>query len=170
MTINATVGSADANSYGTLAEANAYFAVRQSANWDGSDAHKEMALIKAAQFLDNVYRGRWLGQKATQIQALAWPRGWVVDVDGYGLSAETIPKEVKYAQFEAAYLIANGTPLETTIDRAIKSEQIGPMAVTYMDGATLQAQYPQVTNWLNGLVKGGSSVNGSFGNARVTRS
>ena len=169
MSLDVTIGGTASNSYGTLAEADAYFAARQSANWDGSDSHKEMALIKATQFLDNVYRGRWVGQRLTRNQALAWPRAWVIDVDGFDVASDAIPKQVKYAQFEAAYLIANGTSLETTIDRAAKSEQIGPLGVTYMDGATLQAQYPQVTNWLNGLVKGGSSVNGSFGNARVMR-
>jgi len=170
MALITTIGGPDSNSYGTLAEADAYFAARVQNNWDGSDSHKEMALIRAAQYLDNSYRGRWKGQRVFLEQALAWPRAWITDSDGYDVSSAAIPRQIKYAQFEAAYLIANGTILETTIDRAVKREQVGQLSVEYMDGASAIAQYPQITGWLTDLVTGGTSVGGSFGNARVVRS
>ena len=168
MALDATVGSASADSYGTLAEAEAYFAARDGA-WAGEDTAKEMALRKAASFLDNAYRGKWKGQKATGLQALAWPRGWVVDSDGYAVAADEIPVAIKNAQFEAAKLIASGTALETTIGRAVKSEKVGSLAVVYMDSAAMQEQHPQVTNWLSDLVTGNATFGASVGTGRVVR-
>lgn len=170
MTLNATFGSASANSYGTVVEADAYWTDRQAGAWGASTAEKEYALIKAAQFLDNVYRGKWKGYKVNSTQALAWPRTDVTDTEGYDVSALSIPARLKYAQFEAAKLIASGTELEVTIDRAVKREQVGSLSVEYMDGATLQARYPQITNWLSDFVVGGSAVNASFGNSQIVRS
>lgn len=169
MALDATVGGTAADTYGTIAEADAYFTARQSAAWGASDTVKEYALRKAATFLDNVYRGRWKGQKVDSTQARAWPRGWVTDADGFGVPSDSIPAQIKYAQFEAAKLIAAGTEMETTIERATKREKVGSLEVEYMDGATLQARYPQVTNWLSELVVGGSAVNASFGNSQIVR-
>lgn len=169
MALDATIGGANADSYGTLAEADAYFAARETGNWDGSDSNKEMALRKATDWLDLVYVGKWKGVKATSTQARAWPRYSVIDADGYSIDSETIPRNLKYAQFEAAKLIAGGTEMQTTINRAVKSEEIGEISVEYMDGATLTAMYPQVTNWLNDLVIGGSSQGGSSGSNQIVR-
>ena len=169
MALDATIGGTASDTYGTLAESNTYFDAREASGWDGTDAVKEMALRKSATFLDNVYRGKWKGLRVNRDQARAWPRSYAIDSDGYSVESDVIPPELKYAQFEAAKLIAAGTSLETTLDRAVKSETVGPLSVTYMDGASLQAQYPQVTNWLSDLVTGGSGVNSSFGNGRIVR-
>ena len=169
MALDATIGGTSADTYGTLAEADAYFADRQADAWGASDTVKEMALRKAATYLDNVGRGKWKGIRVSRDQAMAWPRSYAIDSDGYSYEADTIPVVLKYAQFEAAKIIAGGTELETTIERSVKSEQVGPLAVTYMDGAALQAQYPQVANWLSDLVNGGFGNNGSWGGGRIVR-
>jgi hypothetical protein len=169
MALDATVGGASADTYGTLTEANTYWTARQSAAWGSSDAVKEYALRKAAQFLDNVYRGKWKGQKVDSAQALAWPRGWVTDAEGFGVPSDSIPQQVKNAQFEAAKIIAGGTELEATIERAVKREQVGALMVEYMDGASLKAQYPQVTGWISDLVIGGSGVGSSYGSSAIVR-
>lgn len=169
MALDATIGGASADTYGTLAEADAYFAARQTGNWDGSDASKEMALRRAATYLDNVYRGAWKGTKATSTQIRAWPRVNVVDVDGYGILGAVIPTELKYAQFEAANLIAGGTDLEGTVGRATKSETVGPLSVTYMDGASARDQYVAVHNYLRGLTIGTPATGGGFGSGAVVR-
>ena len=169
MALNATIGGTASDTYGTLAEADAYFAARETGNWDGADSHKEMALRKAATFLDNVYRGKWKGQKVSSTQARAWPRSWVEDSEGYSVDGNAIPQQVKNAQFEAAKIIAGGTELETTIKRATKREQVGSLMVEYMDGAALKEQYPQITNWLSDLVTGGPSTGASFGSSAIVR-
>ena len=53
-TLDATIGGPNANSYVTLAQADAYFAGdARSQDWSNhSDAYKEAALIQATQWLD----------------------------------------------------------------------------------------------------------------------
>ena len=169
MALDATVGGTAADTYGTIAEANVYFAGRQSAAWAVDDTAKELALRAAATYLDNAYRGRWKGQRAKELQARAWPRYDAVDADGYVISWTAIPANLKYAQFEAAKLIAAGTVLEATLPRAVKSERIGSIAVEYSDGAAQTARYPQITNYLSDLIIGGASVGGSIGSVALVR-
>ena len=170
MALDATVGGTSSDTYGTLAEATAYFEARgEAASWTGTDAVKEAALRKGATYLDNLYRSKWKGLRVNRDQARAWPRSYAIDSDGYSVIADTIPAEVKNAQFEAAKLVISGVTLEATIDRAVKSERIGELAVEYMDGASLEAQYPQITNWLRDLVNGSAGISASVGNGRIVR-
>ena len=154
MALIATVGGSTSDTYGTLAEANAYFASRQSTGWTGSDTDKEMALRKAASYLDNKFRTRWKGVKVSLLQSLAWPRAGVKDSDGYLLPVDSIPQRVKNAQFEAANIILGGTELEATINPPVKTEKVGPIEVVYAAGASPVPTYPQINNWLSDLVTG----------------
>jgi len=45
MALDATIGGVSADTYGTLAEANAYFEARETGNWDGSDVHLSLIHI-----------------------------------------------------------------------------------------------------------------------------
>ena len=72
VTIDATAGGADANSYITLAQADAYVEAMINSTdvskWDtGTDDNRNRALAAAAQRLD---RERFLGARATDTQAL----------------------------------------------------------------------------------------------------
>lgn len=168
MALVATIGGEFSDTYGTLAEAGDYFLARDGA-WEGTDEAKEMALRKAATYLDNAYKGRWKGYRVSATQARAWPRSGVIDTDGFSVASDAIPGALKNAQFEAAKLIASGVALETTIERAVKSEKVGSLAVVYSDGASLVAQYPQVTNWLADLVTGSATKGAAFGSVPVVR-
>lgn len=170
MALDATIGGSSADTYGSIVEADAYWDARQATDWGGDDATaKEYALRKAAAYLDGAYRGKWKGQRVNRDQSLAWPRAYAIDSDGYSFESDTIPQALKNAQFEAAKIILGGTELADTIDRAVKMEKIGSLAVEYSDGATVQAQYPQITYWLSDLVSGGASVNGTIGNGSIVR-
>ena len=169
MALDATVGGIASDTYGTLAESNAYFEARGITSWHGTDESKEQDLRKAATYLDNIYRGRWKGQRSNRDQARAWPRSYAIDSDGYSYQADEIPVSLKNAQFELAYLYHSGINPLNTIERAVKSETIGELSVTYMDAASLQDQYPQVTSWLSDLVNGSTGVNASVGSGAVVR-
>jgi hypothetical protein len=98
MAIIVTAGAANANSYGTLAEADAYFANHPDYDsWDESP-NQEEALIWAAMRLDEY---DFIGSVATTTQALKWPR---ISDDIFDIVwADTeIPLRLKYAQFELA--------------------------------------------------------------------
>ena len=97
MALDNTAGSPTTDSYVSLADANAYHLAHGGAAWDGpsvTDETKEAALRSAVRYLDNTYRGRWKGLRATATQSLAWPRRDVVDEDGFAIAASVIPKGI----------------------------------------------------------------------------
>ena len=85
ISINATVGSASANSYITLADAQAivdgFVEDADVTAWASATTdQKNRALFTATQRLD---RERFLGARATDTQALQWPRTGVRKPDTY---------------------------------------------------------------------------------------
>jgi len=102
MALVATAGASDANSYATLAEAEAYILTRlHTTNWDGAfDDEREAALIWATSLLDRLCS--WYGDKKTDAQALRWPRYLIYDQDGDKVSSESIPQFLKDAVSEFA--------------------------------------------------------------------
>jgi hypothetical protein len=97
-------GSATAESYISLANADLYFAAHGSpAEWTGlTDAAKESALRYAAAWMDEHYR--WLGviSYPSTPQKLDWPRAGVVDNEGRVIASDSIPQAIKDLQCEAA--------------------------------------------------------------------
>lgn len=105
MALNATPYSQSANSYATLAEADAYHETRlHNTNWSSaSDVVKEAALIWAARLLD---QESWKGYRETEAQAMRWPRYGIYDSDNYLLTG--VPRMLKEAQSELAFLLIQG--------------------------------------------------------------
>lgn len=164
MAIDVTAKSATAVAYDTAANADAYFDARGITAWTGTDTAKEQALIKGADYLERRYAGRWLGVKTTQAQALAWPRGWLNDLDGYPVDADTIPENIKRANFEAALLILGGTDLEPVLTRgnAVTKKRVkaGPVETEteYLAGASARDIVTKIDGLLTGFVSGSNSV------------
>jgi hypothetical protein len=103
MALNTTPGDIAADSYATLAEADAYHTARGNGTWTGPNAAKEAALIRATQWLDGRYNVRWPGTRwKLREQALDWPRYDAVDRDGTLIDGDTVPPEVIKATCEAA--------------------------------------------------------------------
>lgn len=120
MALDATIGGASADTYATLAEFQTY---AFNMGWTVTGAAPniaEAALRRARLYLDASYS--WVGVKATQSQALQWPRSTSILVDGYSVATDTIPQAIKDAQCELAYLIQAGTdPLATISQGALSS-------------------------------------------------
>ena len=97
ITLIATEGAANANSYLTLAEADSYLEAHLDASFWAAldDEAKKAALISATRELDLI---EYAGRKATQAQSLQWPRISVVDRDGYTITG--VPKLLKDATCE----------------------------------------------------------------------
>lgn len=106
-------GLANANSYASLAEADAYHEAHLYAStWQTmTTPEKTAALVWATRLLDEQIA--WYGYKATTVQALRWPRGGVperdADIDaayaalyGYILPSNVIPVWLKNATAELA--------------------------------------------------------------------
>ncbi len=109
MALNATLGAEDANSYVTLAEADAYFEDRMhSSAWDSAD--QDPLLISASQMLD--WYMNWKGNKATSIQFMKWPRTGAIRPDGTVVDDDVIPNEVKIATYELALVSIDADRME----------------------------------------------------------
>jgi hypothetical protein len=124
--LDATVGGASANTYVTLAEAQAivdgFVQDADVQHWgSGNTDSRNRALFTATQRLD---RERYLGARATDTQALQWPRTGVRKPDTYintyavgfpfrittdYFTDTEIPQQIKYAQVVLAVFLHNNT-------------------------------------------------------------
>jgi len=163
-TINATLKSATANSYVTLAEADAYFeTVPSSTNWDDkTDDAKNRALISATRWIDTL---NFYGDRCDQSQALSWPRN-NYHVDRVELVCSAIPNDIKYATYELANALANDTDsiTGTTGDTGLyESVKLGEMEVKYNTSSQATGTvnnvfdvYPWLQSYLGAYCLGGS--------------
>lgn len=148
VTIDATAGGANANSYLTLADAQAIVdGMVEDADvtaWASATTdQKNRALYTATQRLD---RERFIGAKATNTQALQWPRTGVRKPDTYVntyatgfpfrisedyFSETEIPDQVKRAQVVlAVYLNNNKDGIGLSGLEDFKSVSIGNISIT----------------------------------------
>lgn len=160
-------GSSTAESYASVADADAYLAARGQTLWAGMvTGDKEAALRRSTDYMQQAYRERWAGTRTNMTQALDWPR-WNVPVKdvpgGYGslptyLAANVIPAEVKQACIALALKAAAGD-LAPDIEPQTLSEKVGPIEVTYAEGGRQTVKYQAIDNMLSPyLVDGGSGA------------
>lgn len=155
MALVVTGGSATANSYVTVAEADAYIALlpyADVADWAGLEtAPKEYRLKLAALVMNSLaYRGA----KACMNQRLAFPRWWrteddypddedtyedMSDITDAGLTAPTVSQEVKDAQCEVAFQVIHTVVLKADVmaapEKLIKAFGLGGGSLTIEFGA-----------------------------------
>ena len=123
-------GLPDAESYASVAQADTYFAARGVVAWSGTDAAKEAALRRATDYMAAVFGRLWRGWRASDTQALDWPRtGW----DG-------VPAAVQRACMELA-LRAQGLDLLPDTGPQVASETVGPISVEYREWARESIRY-----------------------------
>ena len=137
MAIDATVSGSAANSYVTLAEAQAYFAGRfPSTDWDdATEPHMERALLTGTKRLDRAdFRGvpRYplTGTATGTTQALKWPRQGVTNEEGWTYLDTVIPQPIKEAQMELAYAVLSGDlSLAASGLEQFDEAKVGPLEV-----------------------------------------
>lgn len=148
-------GSATAESFASVADADAYHLARGNSTWAAlATGPKEIALRKATDFMGQRYAGDWSGERVYSTQALDWPRANVCR-DGFILSSATVPAEVIRACCELA-LKASTTALTVDEGAQVVSETVGEISVSYALGARQQTRYAAVDNILRQLLGGGS--------------
>jgi len=155
-------GVADSNSYGAVADANSYFTDRGDADWTGTDAEKEQALVQATDYIDVMNGHRFIGDKVDEDQSLEFPR------DYWGA---VIPRNLERATFEYAKRALSGALApDPTVDatgyavKRVKSV-VGPISdeTEYMDqgaGSTqsLLKPYPAADALLVPLLRSTAKV------------
>jgi hypothetical protein len=165
-TVENGTGLASANAYTSVEEANLYHKDRGNSAWVGASSQKQIAIVKATSYLEASYR--WTtGDKLLPEQKLSWPRMGAYDRDGYSIEWDEVPDAVKEATAELA-LIALTTPLLPSYSRITRSEQIGPISITYADDA-VGTRYPMVDGILRNLASYTSPSKRGFGSIEVER-
>lgn len=131
MALDTTIGGVNADSYVSIADADAYHANRglADASWKTlAPGIKEGALRKATQYLDATYK--FCGIKITRTQALRWPR-YNVWIDGYMVNYNELPKYLIAACCELA-LRATVQDLDPDLEPLlVTKETVGPISVDY---------------------------------------
>lgn len=150
------VGLANAESYISVADADAYFAARGITLWATLlEAEKEQALRRATDYMEYWYGDAWSGMRVTLTQALSWPRTGVT-YKKWLFPSNQVPREVVKACAELGFKAAGGE-LAADLGSQVKSETVGPIAVTYADGARQKPKYQAIDAMLGALLTGGGS-------------
>jgi hypothetical protein len=151
LTVEDNTGLAAADSYVSVAEFRAYATNRGiEAVGDLSDDEAEQKLRQGFDYVNSQWR--YTSVPKTNDQAGEFPR---VDLsDGMGRVFNTVPNRVKQAQCAAAIEAISG-PLFVTAERGgkVKSESVGPISVTYEDGAPVGKTISEVERLLAPFIK-----------------
>lgn len=163
-------GLANAESFASVAEADAYLAKRGITNWATlTTPEKEQALVRSTDYMEQAYRLLWKGSRMSSIQALSWPREWVEredyastnglsgDIDGkFYYPSNAVPNEVKAACIMLAFKAASGD-LAPDVERLTKREKVDVIEVEYADGGVPYVRFRSVDMLLGPIVKIGGS-------------
>ena len=176
-----------ANSYVTVAEADAFFQDQFDAVWIGAnDANKKTALIKAGFYMQAKYRMRWHGARVDAYQSLDWPRRGVAIPDFFDpfyrnifvpagfettlfVAENVIPNEVKHAMciLARATMDSAGVSnivLQPALGRVTKREKLGELEVEYFEGSAgqrLQTVYWDAQELLRPFLRSESYTTGT---------
>jgi hypothetical protein len=149
ITVEDGTGLAGADAYVSVAYFDTYAADRGIALGTMTTAEKEAAIRRATSYVDS----EWLykGYPLIPTQALEFPRTGLV---WNNRIVEGVPKRVKDATVELA-LTARAGPLRADYDRggAVVSESVGPISVTYADGAAPGKLYAEAAALLQPYTK-----------------
>lgn len=146
------------NSYGSRAEADAYFldSLRKE-NWNAfNTSFKDQALIESTRVLE---RQKYLGEKEVGSQALAFPRTGLKDKEGNDMTGAESLAIAKEAEFEYALFLAENTKKlgerDSTGKSNIKSVGAGSAKVEFFRPQK-GARFPLAIQELLGDFIGGS--------------
>lgn len=145
-------GLADAECFISVADADSYFSLRGNAVWAALlTPAKEAALRLSTDYMESMYGAKWCGERKTDTQALSWPRTGTVAPD------DVVPQAVARVNAELAVRASQGALLADA-GAQVKQETVGPISVTYADGARQQTSFAAVIALLasSGLLCGGS--------------
>jgi hypothetical protein len=161
--ITATVGSASANSFVTLAEAATYMEGRlNSDSWDDAVTDSQnRALVEATREISS--QNGWVGNRVDDTQSLSWPREWAPDPDsssGWYYENTEVPQRVKDATMELAFqfLVAGTTDiaaLDSTLNVRVKTVDV--LTTEYFEPnqrITGLRKYPRVWRLIAPLIEG----------------
>lgn len=154
VTLVATPGASNANSYATVVEAQAYFDTRTEVlGWEDAD-DQSILLMMGTRVLDAILRPMttyvpasgsnsayyivrraWTGSPSTTTQKLAWPRTGMYDANGNAIADDVIPQDLKDALAELAGQLgtADLTLDNDVIVQGLTSVKAGSVSLSFKD-------------------------------------
>lgn len=139
-------GKETADSYASVADADAYHGARGNAAWAAlSSTVKEQLLRRATDYL-GAYDAAWKGCRVSSSQALAWPRRGV-DAHEFEVPSTVVPKAVTVAVCILA-LKASSSELAPDQERPKTREVIGPLETEWAADAPQAVRYVEVDRLL----------------------
>ncbi|MCE6993058.1 DnaT-like ssDNA-binding protein [Dyadobacter sp. CY323] len=146
--VPATGSNSDtANSYCDVAYADAYHTLRGNTLWTGTEPQKQAALIKATDYIEQVYSQRFIGIYSGV--GLAWPRS---NLSQY--ASDVIPDNLKKATCELALeALAGDLNPATGGSQNVIREKVDVIEIEY-DKAITSKSRPAVTGYLSSLISG----------------
>lgn len=140
-TVEDGTGLAAANSGCSVADADAYHALRgtPAAEWaDLAQAVKEQKLQAATRYVDESGKQdgcHWLGSRATTTQRLAVPRSGLYTPDSLAIASNVVPEFYRDAVAEEAWALGQEDRLAAIDAPAEQSLSVGRLSVSFAAGA-----------------------------------
>jgi hypothetical protein len=138
-TVETGAGLANAESYASVAAADARNAALGVTDWAGlTEPNKEIALRNATIFMTANYRTRWAGRRVYQVQALDWPR-YGVCVDEFPVLSTIVPADIANVCIDLAARAGSGEQLMPDLDtgsNVVKRDKTGPLETEYFQNTT----------------------------------
>ena len=142
-----------AESYISVADADARATALGSTAWTGTDAAKEAALRRATAFMEQRYASRWRGTRVLREQALSWPR-YGASAHGFDLPSTTVPGAIANACADLAARALTET-LNADQSRGVLRKKIGPIETEYDPYGSQAKSYPAIDQALAPYMTGG---------------
>lgn len=149
-------GSSTAESYCSVADADARHTAFGNSSWTGTDPEKEAALRQATAYMEQAYRSAWKGTKLFRAQALSWPR-YGATVDGWDIDSTVVPDDIKNACADLAVRALTET-LNADQTRAVIREKVGPLETEYSAYSSQSTRYTAIDMALAPYLRGGGSM------------
>ena len=153
-------GLANAEAYASVAYCDQYHSDRGNTLWatDMTTDQKEQSIRRAADFMSQTYRTKWLGFRRHSTQALDWPRVGVV-VDKFVVVLDSVvPDDIKKANAELAFKGAFGD-LNTDQTQGVIRKKVDGIEIEFDKNSPqtkkILSALGMLTQYLSG---GGSSV------------
>lgn len=122
-------GLVDADSYASVAYADAYHAARGNTAWAAlTTSAKEIALRNGTAYIDANYS--FLGQKNTQAQALQWPR-YGAYIDNFLWPSDELPPDLLKAACEMALRASAGPVQSDVASEVVKRSKVDVIEEEY---------------------------------------
>lgn len=143
--VESGAGSSNSDCYISLVDAATYHTSRGNAGWAAiaSDELREQAILKATDYMTQIYRSLWQGFRVTHTQALDWPRTSVLVDVHISISHDVIPVEIQRACAELALKASAGT-LYADQTQQVAKEKIGPIETEFDIYSPVAIQYKSI--------------------------